>query len=898
MKLILNLKRVLLSYKFILFLLFILACGAGVATFLESIYDTQTAKIFVYNAFWYEVLMFVLMISLIGIILQTKMYKRFGAFVIHLAFIVIIIGAFLTRYFGDEGIMHIKEGDKQNQMVSVKSYLQIKSDNQIFEYPLNLARIGNNDFSFSQEINSKTITIKFNSYEPAQKGQRATLMVDAIINRQISQTIAIKGGVGWLGEPSILNFDNQKIELSWGSKLINLPFWIKLNDFELLRYPGSKSPSSYASYIDVLDTNLNKILDYKIFMNHPLSFEGYKFFQSSYDPDESGSVLEVNKDPGKWPTYFGYFLLCLGFVGNFFTKKSRFAKLKEIIKNSSFAFFISFALLSFAAPSLQSSELEQFRANSYEHASGEFATLLVQDYKGRIKPIGTEAHEIVNKISGKSSLIGLSAEQIILGINTNPSLWRTLEIIKLNNNEIKELLNLPKEQNFVSFNQAFDENGNYKLAIFVDKANEKSVSQRGVLDNELIKFDERLNIAYLTFKGVYFKFIPIANDKSNKWLSPNDAFYDDRVDSEVKNMLNDYLVGLEIGLQGGDWSGANKALNELKAYQKAVSSHILPSLKRTQIEILYNKLSIFKNLVYFYLIIGVIALFLGFISIFLLKRFSNLEKLIFAIFVAGFLAHTLGLGLRWYISGHAPWSDSYESMIYIGWSAILAGMILFKRSILILAASSLLAAIMMLVAHMSFINPQITNLVPVLKSYWLSVHVSVITASYGFLGLGALLGLIVLILMILKNDKNKDRLNAQIKYLIAIDEISLIIGLSMLTVGNFFGGIWANESWGRYWGWDPKETWSFVSIIVYAIVLHLRFIPKLNSVYVFAITSVFAYSSIIMTYFGVNFYLTGMHSYAATGQSPEVPNLVYYVLFTIILISIFASKGKDIKPIK
>jgi len=201
------------------------------------------------------------------------------------------------------------------------------------------------------------------------------------------------------------------------------------------------------------------------------------------------------------------------------------------------------------------------------------------------------------------------------------------------------------------------------------------------------------------------------------------------------------------------------------------------------------------------------------------------------------------------------------------------------------------------VAHMSFVNPQITNLVPVLKSYWLTVHVSVITASYGFLGMGALLGLMALVLMLFKNKKNALRINEQIRHIAAINEISLIIGLSMLTVGNFFGGIWANESWGRYWGWDPKETWAFVSIVVYAIILHLRFIPKLNSVYVFSIASLLGYSTIIMTYFGVNFYLTGMHSYAATGESPDVPSFVYYTLIILLSLCALAYKGRDVKGI-
>ena len=285
------------------------------------------------------------------------------------------------------------------------------------------------------------------------------------------------------------------------------------------------------------------------------------------------------------------------------------------------------------------------------------------------------------------------------------------------------------------------------------------------------------------------------------------------------------------------------------------------------------------------------------ISIFFEKDYLILKKVFFYLLLIGFLAHTVGLIMRWYISSHAPWSDTYESLIYIGWSTLLAGLVVFRKSLLSLCASSILGGVIMLVAHLSFISPQITTLVPVLKSYWLSIHVSVITASYGFLGLGALLGFMVLTLMIFRNDKNKERLDIQIRQLVAVNEISLIIGLSMLTIGNFIGGVWANESWGRYWGWDPKETWSFISIVVYAIVLHLRFIPKLNSVYVFSVASVISFASIIMTYFGVNFYLSGLHSYAS-GDKVPVPSIVYYIGVVVVIVSIFAYRGRSVKVVK
>lgn len=875
-------------------MLFLLGLGAGVATFIESVYDTTSAKIVVYDAAWYEGVMLLLTLSLVGIMYKYKMWKKFGAFIVHLAFVAILVGAALTRYFGYEGVIHIREGLSENEMLTVKSYFSIKTEKEFLEYPLALGQIGNNDFSYEVMVEGKVLHINYKSYHAGAKGELNTLIVEARYDNKL-KTVKIEGGAGWIEPPVVVRFDDVEIELAWGSKVIALPFSFKLLDFELQRYPGSQSPSSYASELEVIDNSTT--FPYRIFMNHPLTYKGYKFFQSSYDLDEKGTILEVNKDPGKWPTYFGYFLLCVGFVGNFFTKGSRFVKLRAFLQKSALALLLPLVFVQATPLKAEADTLEQFRKNSYEHANGVFSSLLVQDYMGRIKPISTEAVEIVNKITGKSSLFGLTPEQMILGMTTNAGLWQEMKIIKLSNPSIKKVLGLSPEAEYVSFASMFDDEGYYKLAKQVSAANQKAQSKRDTFDNDIIKFDEKLNIAYLTLKGVLFKFIPIPNDASHTWIAPNDAFSHPQVSGEVKSMLNDYFVGLQEGISTNKWDNANIALAKLKENQRSLSGGILPSETRVRAEVLYNHMGLFQKLIGFYFVLGCGAFVLALISIFKGKNYPTLEKSVLYIFIAGFIAHSFGLALRWYISGHAPWSDSYESMVYIGWSAGFAGVMVFRKSILSLAAAAILAAIVMLVAHMSFVNPQITNLVPVLKSYWLTIHVSVITASYGFLGMGALLGFITLLLMILKNKKNALRMNEQIRHLVAINEISLIIGLAMLTVGNFFGGIWANESWGRYWGWDPKETWSFVSIIVYALILHLRFVPKLNSVYVFSIASLVGYSSIMMTYFGVNIYLTGMHSYAASGEHASLPSFVYYIFVGIFGLCVLAYQGRDVKTI-
>ena len=248
-----------------------------------------------------------------------------------------------------------------------------------------------------------------------------------------------------------------------------------------------------------------------------------------------------------------------------------------------------------------------------------------------------------------------------------------------------------------------------------------------------------------------------------------------------------------------------------------------------------------------------------------------------------FMWHTAGLMLRWYISGHAPWSDAYESILYVSWATMAIGLMLGRKSDMTIAASAFVTAMLLWIAHQSWVDPSIANLVPVLDSYWLMIHVAVIVGSYGPLTVGMILGFVSLLLIILTNSKNKKRMGVNLKELTIINELALTTGLVMLTIGNFLGGQWANESWGRYWGWDPKETWALISIMVYAFVIHTRLVPGLRGKWTFNFLSVAAYGSIMMTYFGVNFYLVGLHSYAS-GAQVITPTFIYYTVFGVIVL--------------
>ena len=344
-----------------------------------------------------------------------------------------------------------------------------------------------------------------------------------------------------------------------------------------------------------------------------------------------------------------------------------------------------------------------------------------------------------------------------------------------------------------------------------------------------------------------------------------------------------YFRSLKDGLQTNNWANSDSIVNYISKFQNKYGQEIIPDTKKIKLEVIYNKVKIFSRLFIFYLITGLVLLISLIFQLF--KRSKIISFLVVFckwLIISGFLFHSVGLAIRWYISGHAPWSNGYESMIYIAWATVFSGLFFSRSSLLTLSATAVVSSLLLMVAHLNWLDPEITNLVPVLKSYWLMIHVSIITASYGFFALGAILGLISLWLIIFTNKRNVVKFKNTLSELTIINDKTLEIGLFMLTIGTFLGGIWANESWGRYWGWDPKETWALISVLVYAIILHLRFIPKLKNKYVFNVCSMFAIWTIIMTYFGVNYYLSGLHSYAA-GDPMPIPSFVYYLTIIMIL---------------
>ena len=1025
----------LFSTKFMLVLLILFPVAMGIGTFLESWYSTDAARIWIYNAWWFELLMLLLMVNFMGNIKKYNLLskEKISVLILHLSFIFILLGAFVTRYIGDEGVMPIRENNVSNTYLSEKTYLTVFVDGTEDGVPqrktlksyLLLSEHVNNDFTINDDFYSKDFSISYDDYkenvteglvldpsgeryiklvealdgnrqdhyikegqvtsiqnilfsfnyyqegainitseageyyiespfdgiytimsnqqsaelnkdkkqllelrslyqipgfqfvfpEPALRG--VFEIVDAeVTDREVedalylkvnyngkSKEVSLLGGRGYVNNPKKVTIDDLDFYLSYGSDEVQLPFSIKLNDFIAEKYPGTEN--SYSSFKSKVTVEDDKIFDYDIFMNNILNHKGYRFFQASFDPDEKGTVLSVNDDFwGTFITYAGYLLLFFSMTAIFFVGNTRFKFLaKQLNKKTSLIFFLlSSTILS--AQSLDANLKTEFidsiiseSAISKDHANS-FGKIIIQDSGGRMKPANTFSSELLRKVSRSNSYNGLNSDQVLVSIMDNPGVWFNAPIVYIKSGQkgdtIKKIIGIDekiKKAPLVSF---FDSLGNYKLANNLEKAYLSNVPSQ--IEKDIIELDRRVNLLYSALEGKIMRIFPVPNDINNKWISYpeiSEYSYEGADSLYVNNVLNLYFQTLRVARQDQDYTQSEELLESIKGFQKKYGSKVMPSDFKINSEVVYNKADIFNRLYKWYLFAGLGLLLILIFQIFYDNKFtSHLIKLFESLIITLFVFNTIGLAARWYIAGHAPWSDAYESIIFVAWATVIFGIIFGRKSYFTLASSTFVASIILSIANMNWLDPSIANLQPVLDSYWLMIHVAVIVGSYGPFAIGMILGIVTLFLTIIATKKNRKIFSRKLEELTIVNELSLTIGLVMLTIGNFLGGMWANESWGRYWGWDPKETWALISIMIYTAVLHLRIIPRLNNKWLFNLMSIISFAAIMMTYFGVNFYLVGLHSYAS-GDKVITPDFVYYstvFVFILGLISYFANK--------
>ncbi|WP_353078046.1 cytochrome c biogenesis protein CcsA [Flavobacterium sp.] len=749
---------------------------------------------------------------------------------------------------------------------------------------------------------------------------------DAIIVKVTSQNkeeiVTLMGSKGKQGEPNSFKIGKLDFTLMYGSKVHTLPFSIKLNDFVAEKYPGTeKSYSAFKSKIEIQDKEKSKTFTDSVFMNHILDYREFRFFQASFDEDEKGTVLSVNHDFwGTWITYIGYFLLYFAMMVILFDKNTRFNDLKLKLdkirakKATLVAILFFFGMFGFAqdnhnnheghnhgtdphqnetsaqkpkmptaAESLK--EIKKYMVSA-EHAE-KFGRLVVQDVSGRMKPVNTFSSELLRKVSKNDTFEGFTSDQVLISMNQFPEFWYQIPIVHLTrgNDSIRKIIGVDEKAKYAPLISFFDDFGNYKLQKQTDEAYKEAVPNQ--FQKDFLDADKKVNLLYSAISGQILRFFPLPNDANNKWASYLELQHPTKTNLDVvKNIIPFYFSEAAKASQSKDYKNAESLLKGLSDYQKKFGGKVMLSEDKLEAEIQYNKYDIFKKLYTYYALVGILMFIFVIVQIFNKKKWINyVVKFFHGSIILLFLIHLGGLILRWYISGHAPWSDAYESMIYVGWATMFFGVAFGRKSELTLAATTFVAAIILWVAHLNYMDPAIANLQPVLNSYWLMIHVAVIVASYGPFTLGMILGLVALFLMIFTNKNNKAKMELSIKEITYINELALTVGLVMLTIGNFLGGQWANESWGRYWGWDPKETWALISIMVYAFVIHARFVPALRGLFAYNFMSVLAFASILMTYFGVNFHLSGKHSYAS-GESQSVEYYIYALAIVLVISAI------------
>ncbi|WP_395044408.1 cytochrome c biogenesis protein CcsA [Flavobacterium sp.] len=736
-----------------------------------------------------------------------------------------------------------------------------------------------------------------------KKGDDA--LVVTIKSQGIEKDITLVGSKGKQGTPENIKIGKLDFTILFGSKVYTLPFNIRLNDFIAKRYPGTeKRYSSFESKVTVLNGKEN--FDARIFMNNILDYKGFRFFQASFDPDEKGTVLSVNHDFwGTLITYIGYFILFFAMMSILFTKHSRFADIKrklEVVKEKKsklITIIILFlSITSFGQNHANHNTKPTAKFNyidsilkykvSEKHAA-QFGRLVIQDDGGRMKPINTFSSELLRKVSKNDVYKDMNSDQVFLSMTQFPIAWYEVPLIyvKKGNDSIRKIIGIKSDEKYASLRAFFDKKGNYKLSRYLETSYKSQIPSN--FEKDFIETDKKVNLLNTALSGQILKVFPVPNDKNNKWVSYLEINHTTGTSLDtIKNALPIYLDALMKSSQDNNYTMSNTFLVGMENYQKKIGKAVRPSDDKIDSEILYNKYDIFKKLYYLYMLCGIMMLLFTIINIFFEKKSIRFIINGFHIFIALlFVLHTLGLIARWYISGHAPWSDAYESMIYVAWATMFFTLAFDRKSKLTVASGTFVASMILMIAHWNWMDPSIANLQPVLNSYWLMIHVAVIVASYGPFTLGMILGLVALILMLFTTEKNKAKMNLNIKEITYINEMALTIGLVMLTIGNFLGGQWANESWGRYWGWDPKETWALISIMIYAFVIHARFVPALRGKWIYNLMSVLAFYSIMMTYFGVNFYLTGLHSYAS-GDKVVTPVEFYYSLVFLSILATFA----------
>lgn len=625
-------------------------------------------------------------------------------------------------------------------------------------------------------------------------------------------------------------------------KTKELGFEVSLKNFNVVNYPGTDAPMDY---VTTLTANTQEI---KVSMNNIGSFNGYRFIQSGYDSDMQGTTLGVYHDPwGIGITYTGYALLFISLIATMASKKTRMRHLyrKALSLQGAKAWAVT-ALLAVSSFATSANAQEMVKIDG--DIADDFGKICVL-YNSRITPINTVATSFVTKLCGKPTWDGLSSNQVFAGWIFDVPYWETVKMIEIKEKKAQELLGINGK--WASFDDFWDSYNNYKLDAPLKKAYKDGDTK---LQKQLRDADEKFNIIRMLYGGEMLKMFPYAGKQGHmQWFAPGQPLGNLKLDEKELVFIKKSMDYLAESIITGDKARAEEIAKKIYSYQHVRGKAVVPTKFRIYTETFYNKTNAQRLPVMLYL---TLSLLLAIVSTLSLNNGKQKKtRLVSSVLTWVMLIHTtLLLTLRWFVSDHLPMSNGYETMQFMAWATLIVTLVMQKRFLPVKQFGPLLSSFALLVAMITDGNPQITQLMPVLQSPLLSVHVMVIMFSYALFGLTALIGLQGLIAHHRKQEEKEQQLAALSQFL-------LYPAVALIAIGIFIGAIWANVSWGRYWSWDSKETWALITMLIYSAPLHadIKWLRKAQHMHIYMLL---AFLSVLMTYFGVNYFLSGMHSYA------------------------------------
>lgn len=714
------------------------------ATVIEASQGTPFVKEHIYSSVWFVAIWGVLAVCSAVYIIGKKLYAHLAAFMIHISFLVILIGALTTWLTAESGDIHLRKGESTSQL----------------------------------QLPDKTTR--------------------------------------------------------------NLGFRLSLKQFRVEYYPGTDAPMDYVSVITADGEDIN------ISMNNIGESHGYRFTQAGYDSDMLGTRLSVTHDPfGITITYVGYCLLFASLLLTLLSKRTRMRHYyhKALGKQAVRTLLV---LLAMAAGTAATSHAQQ-RIEIDKSLADDFSKICVL-YNSRICPINTVATDYVTKLSGKPTWNGMSANEIFMGWVFDVVDWESVRMIEIKDKDVQHILGI--QDKWASFNDFCSEYNEYKLQKPLDEA---SHSGNNALLKKLRAADEKFNIIRMLYNGELLRMFPYTDKKGKViWLAPGEKNVHGNLPSKEWYFVRKSMDYLAESIIMGDKARAASLIDKIYRYQHIRGHAVIPSKTAVRGELVYNSINTQRWPVMLYLTLSLLLIIASTLQ--LKAKWERWASVVSKVMMPVMLLHTtVLLVLRWWVSGHLPMSNGFETMQFMAWAVLLITIFARRRFPIIERFGLLLASFALLVAMITDGNPQITQLMPVLQSPLLSLHVMMIMFSYSLFGLMALIGIQGIVAHHRKDFAKEESLAA-------LSCMLLYPAVSLLATGVFIGAIWANVSWGNYWTWDAKEVWALITMLVYSAPLHdvawLRS-PRSKHIYL-----LLAFLCVLMTYFGVNYVLGGMHSYA------------------------------------